>query len=276
MKGEIVVLVENSVRHKGLLAEHGLSFYIKTEEGALLFDTGQSDLLLRNANALGVPLSDVGYVALSHGHYDHTGGLLAFLQRSRRRIKVFAHPDAFTNPHFICGKNGERREIGIPFSERDISEYADIIKDSEAREILPGIVLSGEIKRITPYEDVGKGFFLDEECLKPDPIRDDQALFLDTREGILILFGCGHSGIVNTLYRARELFPKKRIRGIMGGFHLEDASDERLERTIEELKRMEVKEILPGHCTGWKALCRFAQQEDWATIPLFVGLRYIF
>jgi 7,8-dihydropterin-6-yl-methyl-4-(beta-D-ribofuranosyl)aminobenzene 5'-phosphate synthase len=121
-----------------------------------------------------------------------------------------------------------------------------------------------------------RAFFVDPNCTKPDIIRDDQALILDSEKGLIVLFGCGHSGLINTLIKVREIFPNREIRVVMGGFHLGGASDERLERTCEALPQFGVKEIYPGHCTGWRAINRFSLQKDWITSPLFVGFQYEF
>jgi 7,8-dihydropterin-6-yl-methyl-4-(beta-D-ribofuranosyl)aminobenzene 5'-phosphate synthase len=275
MRGKIVVLVENSVLNRELYAEHGLSFYVETDRGKILFDTGQSDLLIRNARTLGIDLRRIDKIVLSHGHYDHTGGLLPLLKTFKKRIQVIAHPDAFKKIHFGCG-GGISRDIGIPFEESELRQYAELVEDDKPREVILGIVTTGEIERRTDFEDAGEGFFVDPNCTKPDIIRDDQALILDSEKGLIVLFGCGHSGLINTLIKVRELFPNKEIRVVMGGFHLGGASEERLERTCEALPQFGVKEIYPGHCTGWRAINRFSLQKDWITSPLFVGFKYEF
>jgi 7,8-dihydropterin-6-yl-methyl-4-(beta-D-ribofuranosyl)aminobenzene 5'-phosphate synthase len=276
MKGKIVVLVENNALHKGLSAEHGLSLYVETDRGNILFDTGQSDLLLKNAKTLGIDLTKINKIVLSHGHYDHTGGLLPLLKTLKKKIEVIAHPDAFKKIHFGCGWIGIGRDIGIPFEESDLRKYAELIEDDKPREVLPGIFTTGEIERRTDYEDAGEGFFLDQNCRKPDIIRDDQALILDADEGLIVLFGCGHSGLINTLIKVREMFQNREIRAVMGGFHLGGALEERLEKTCEALPEFGVKEIYPGHCTGWRAINRFSLRKDWITSPLFVGFQYEF
>jgi len=275
MRGKIVVLVENSVLHRKLYAEHGLSLYVETDRGKILFDTGQSDLLIRNARTLGIDLREIDKIVLSHGHYDHTGGLLPLLKTFKKRIQVIAHPDAFKKIHFGCG-GGISRDIGIPFEESELRQYAELVEDDKPREVIPGVVSTGEIERRTDFEDAGEGFFVDPNCTKPDIIRDDQALILDSEKGLIVLFGCGHSGLINTLIKVRELSPNKEIRVVMGGFHLGGASEERLERTCEALPQFGVKEIYPGHCTGWRAINRFSLQKDWITTPLFVGFKYEF
>ncbi|MBC7329625.1 MBL fold metallo-hydrolase [bacterium] len=275
MKGRIIVLVENNTLHRGLYAEHGLSLYIETDRGNILFDTGQSNLLIKNAKTLGIDLTRIDKIVLSHGHYDHTGGLLPVLKTLKKKIEVIAHPNAFKKVHFSCG-GGISRAIGIPFKESDLRKYAELIGDDKPREVLPGIIATGEIERKTDFEDAGEGFFLDPNCSKPDIIRDDQALILDAEKGLIVLFGCGHAGLINSLTKVREIFPNREVKTIMGGFHLGGASEERLERTCEALSKFGVREIYAGHCTGWRAINRFSLQKDWITTPLFVGFQYEF
>lgn len=269
MRGKIIVLVENSVRHRGLLAEHGLSFYIEFEDKKLLFDAGQSDVILRNAQILNIDLGELDFIALSHNHYDHTGGLLPLLKEMRKKPKLFAHPHAFLRPRYIFSPNAPPREIGNPYSFEEIKPFCEEINlQTSFIELSPGIFLTGEIDRRTSFEDVGDDFRL--ENGDEDLIWDDQALLIDVPQGLIALLGCGHSGLVNTLLKTRDIFPSRPIEAVIGGFHLGSASLERLKATADALREFEVQRIIGGHCTGWEASLFLSQQVPFS--PLFTGM----
>lgn len=248
-------LVEDTVHCSGLLAEHGLAILIEWEQNQVLFDTGQTDLLLSNANKMSIDLSRVSNVALSHGHYDHTGGLLAFL-RHAPHATVFAHPDSF-HRKFVREGNGTFREVGIPFSRSKIEESGSRMRlETSPQEIVPGVILSGEIPRKSPFEEAEPDFFVGKGSDKePDAVRDDQALILDAPPGLVVLLGCAHAGVINTLCHVRQLFPRRRICVLAGGMHLSSAPSERVLRTVEGMKEFDIQRIVAGHCTGWKPIC---------------------
>ncbi|MBC7326898.1 MBL fold metallo-hydrolase [bacterium] len=269
MKGKILTLLENSVRHRGLLAEHGISFYIEFDNNKLLFDVGQSGVILRNAQSLGINLEGLSWIALSHNHYDHTGGLLPLLKYLDKKPKLFAHPDAFLRPRYIFSPNTSPRDVGNPYSLSDVEPLCEeIVLQSYGKEIVSGIFLTGEIERKTPFEDVGDDFRLANG--DKDPIWDDQSLVIDAPQGLMVLLGCGHSGLVNTLLKVRELFPSRPIEAVIGGFHLGSASPERLKATADALKEFGVNQVIGGHCTGWKASLFLSQNVKF--FPLFTGM----
>lgn len=198
-KISITVLVENSVHERGLKAEHGLAWHIQFGSHQVLFDTGQTNLLVENARQLGIGLDRLDAIVLSHGHYDHTGGLAAVVAASSCP-PVFLHPAA-REPKFSLQPDGTPRFIGLPEASHAflMHHQARIIETRTCTEVVKGLFVTGEIPRHTPYEDPGGRFFLDERATQPDLVRDDQAVFFDTSDGVVVLLGCAHAGVVNTL-----------------------------------------------------------------------------
>lgn len=246
----ISTIVENTATKEGLLAEHGLSFFIRTNSDTILFDTGQGDALENNAGLLNADLDNIDTVVLSHGHYDHTGGLETVLLKNSE-IKIIVHPMALVE-RYVKDPDGKRREIGIPGHCREtLKQMEKNIVYSEAPSFVAnGIYVTGAIPRITDFEDTGGRFYIDEACSFPDPILDDQAMFFDTPYGLVVILGCAHSGIVNTLMYIRKLTGGKKVYTIVGGMHLHNASDERMAGTIQYIKDLDIKYICTGHCTG--------------------------
>ena len=258
----ITVLADNSVRGRALLAEHGLAFWIEIDGRRLLFDTGQGAVLLHNAQNLGVKLELADAVILSHGHYDHAGGLGNALEAAPQ-AKVYAHPAAFA-PKYLRSDDGASRDIGIPSLCRSgVRERgSEIIWTERSTEVFPGLFTTGEIPRRTKYEDTGGPFFSDRECAQADPLLDDQALFFDSCRGTVVLLGCAHAGVINTLQYVYELTNGKPIHTVIGGMHLLTASRDRMDRTIAALRHLEVQRVGPAHCTGLAATA-----ELWSAFP---------
>ena len=253
---KITVLAENTAGARGLLAEHGLSLWIETATANILFDTGQGLVLTSNAGTLGIDLSTANVVVLSHGHYDHTGGLEKIL-RNLERATVYVHPRAFD------AKFGRRDDgTAVPGRSpiRGIDQIrphvSDVVSTTGPTRLADGIWVTGEIPRRSEFEDTGGPFFLDESCTHPDPLIDDQALYIESTDGVVVLAGCAHAGLVNTLDYVSELTGEKRIHAVFGGFHLVRASDERITRTMEALRRYDVRRVGPAHCTGLFATAR--------------------
>lgn len=248
------ILVENTVSREDLRAEHGFSAWIETPGGNVLWDTGQSALFLENAQRLGVETGKISCIALSHGHYDHTGGVSAALTLNPL-ARVCGHPGLFIQ-RFERIRDGENRSkpIGSPMVREIVfSRCRSFTLNAQPSEIVPGVFLTGEIPRTSKCEDTGGDFFLDRECMEKDWIVDDQALYFDTSRGIVVLLGCAHSGVINTLNHIAKLTGANRIHGVIGGMHLMNASDERLEETAHVFEKYDVQMIGPCHCTGERA-----------------------
>lgn len=247
--GCVLSLVENTARRPGLIDEHGLAMWIEFGGRRVLFDTGQGDALLPNARVLGVPLQRTEAVILSHGHYDHTGGLGALL-RIAPRATVFAHPDAFA-PRFAEGG----REIGMPTPARKAlcDEKTAVGHTTEPTEVVPGLFATGPVPRRTQGEETSGPFYRDRTCREPDRFTDDQAVFFDSDDGVVVLLGCAHAGVINTLRFVRSLTGDRPLYAVVGGMHLRAADDKRIERTVREMEEMGVDAVHPAHCTGEQA-----------------------
>jgi 7,8-dihydropterin-6-yl-methyl-4-(beta-D-ribofuranosyl)aminobenzene 5'-phosphate synthase len=252
--GKITVLVENTADGRGLLAEHGLSFWIELGAHRILFDTGQSDIVFHNASTLGIDLCKADALVLSHGHYDHVGGVKKILDLAPG-LPVYLHPRAL-EAKFAC-RGQESRSIGM---EREMAQTLDErIRDGLGSfthgpiEILPGVWATGEIPRRSALEDMGGPFYLDASGARPDALLDDQALVLETPDGLVVVLGCAHAGVIKTLDYVAELFPGRPIRTVLGGMHLVRASRARVAHTIMALCRHKVQRIGPAHCTGQEA-----------------------
>jgi 7,8-dihydropterin-6-yl-methyl-4-(beta-D-ribofuranosyl)aminobenzene 5'-phosphate synthase len=250
----ITTLVENTASGAGLLAEHGLSFWIEYGDKRILFDTGQSDILIQNAKVLGINLAEADAIILSHGHYDHTGGLAAVLDIATK-AKIYLHPAAI-EPKFSRKTSGTK-SIGMPDSAKKAIGNREVIWTETSNQIFDGVKVTGQVPRINNFEDVGGAFFLDENCQKPDELLDDQTLFIESAKGLVIVFGCGHAGVVNILHRIADLSEKKRFYAALGGMHLLRASKECIERTETVFRDYDLKNIGPAHCTGADVTRRF-------------------
>ncbi len=252
---DVAVLAENTAGSTDVLAEHGMAWWIDTGSKRILFDTGQGLVLKHNAAAMGISLASADTVALSHGHYDHSGGLATALAAAPG-AGLFLHPAA------IETKFSRRPAGAAPAGLRPDDRHAldrhagHITWTTGPTEIADGVHLTGQVPRVTDFEDTGGAFFLDEVCTRPDPLIDDQTLFFETGEGLVVLFGCAHAGAVNTLRYIRELTGKP-IHTVAGGMHLVRADARRMDLTIEAFRHLDIKRIAPSHCTGMPAVARF-------------------
>jgi 7,8-dihydropterin-6-yl-methyl-4-(beta-D-ribofuranosyl)aminobenzene 5'-phosphate synthase len=261
-KVRITVLVENTAESSGLLAEHGLSFWVEAGSQCILFDTGQGGVLVNNAYRLGISLGRVDAIVRNHGHYDHTGGRADAL-RGNRPTAVYAHPAAM-KPKYGRNKDGTSREIGMPLSCEQAVERrrGQLVLTEEPTAVSNIFMVTGPVPRATEFEDTGGPFFLDPQCRSPDPIVDDQAIFFESTRGTVVILGCAHAGIINTLRYVRHLTEDRPIHAVLGGMHLIGASVQRLKRTIEALRDMKLERLGPAHCTG-----RAATAALWDAMP---------
>ena len=249
----ITVLAENTTRRADLLAEHGLALWIEADGHRILFDTGQGKVLRHNARELKVPLDTAEMVVISHGHFDHTGGLKNVLD-SNQQVAVCLHPAAL-EPKYARKKTPPHRNIGIPGSVgQDLGGRARrLVWTRGPTKCIDGVYVTGQIRRRNPLEDTGGPFYRDPSCTDPDPLLDDQALYIETSAGLVVVFGCAHAGVVNTLDYIAELTGQRRFHAVLGGMHLLQATQQRLEATAIALERYSVERVGTAHCTGMRA-----------------------
>ncbi len=257
---KITTLSENTAGLGNFLAEWGLSILVETAGLKILFDTGQSISASHNADLLGIDLGKINRIILSHGHYDHTGGLRNILHRIKKEIEIIAHPDIWQAKYST--REDEEGYIGIPFHRQTLESLgARFNLSKKPVRITDNIITSGEIPMVTDYEKIEPYLVVKEKGgFKPDKLLDDQALIITTKRGLVVILGCAHRGIINTLYHARKLTGVKTIHTVLGGSHLIDASEERVWLTIAALKELGVQRIGVSHCTGLAAGAIMAQE----------------
>ncbi|EGW36337.1 MBL fold metallo-hydrolase [Desulfosporosinus sp. OT] len=259
---KVTILIENTVGAPlGLLSEWGLSMLLDFGDECILFDTGEQGNLLSNAQILGRDLRRIDRVILSHGHYDHTGGLLKFLEY-RGRVPVYAHPDLFSEHYALGFKEHENKYIGVPFRKEQLeSAGAEFHWHREPVELNPGLWLSGEIPRETAFEHLDNRLVeMKGGQIIQDTLPDDFSLFYKTDQGLVILLGCAHSGLVNIVEHAKRLTGENKIRAIIGGTHLGPATQDQQQQTIDYLKGLDLACLAANHCTGLAMLSKLAAE----------------
>ncbi len=267
-----------------LLAEHGLSLLITVYKGGeiyeLLFDTGYSRIgVLNNLEQLGLDLKDIQAVVLSHGHMDHTGSLYPILEGLERSVPVVLHPEAFLSPRYFGLDDGRRLLFPESITREGLKDRGAELVDSQEPVLLAGdtVLVTGEVERVTSFEKGLPNAFLERDGKEEkDPIRDDQALVLRLQgDRLVVVSGCAHAGIVNTVLQARRLTGLESVHTVIGGFHLSGPVFEPIiEETIKAFKDMDPRVLAPMHCTGWKAIQRFSEEFPQAFELNSVGSRF--
>jgi 7,8-dihydropterin-6-yl-methyl-4-(beta-D-ribofuranosyl)aminobenzene 5'-phosphate synthase len=279
----VVALVENApAPGSGVSGEHGLSVIVRAKERAVLFDTGTTGLLVRNAELLGSGemLRRLYAVVLSHAHYDHTGGLAAVLRRigsaSREggtvSLPVFVGPGFFAST--VRRTGADREPIGPPLTRLEFEQLgAWFIENRERAQVVPDFFVTGEIPRREEWEGLEQDLCVEHRdgSVVPDPFPEEQALAVRMDGGIAVFVGCAHRGLVNSIAAARRATGEERVRAVFGGAHLRSASRERIERTVEAVARLEPELVVLGHCTGKAAEERFARALGERFRPLRAG-----
>jgi 7,8-dihydropterin-6-yl-methyl-4-(beta-D-ribofuranosyl)aminobenzene 5'-phosphate synthase len=257
----ITILCENSVGPlSGTLGEHGFSALIEPSHGdPLLFDTGQGLTLLHNARRMNKDLSLVRQVVLSHGHYDHAGGLMPLLEECGPKL-VYSHPSVFRS-RFRVKDTGDCNPIGIPLSREELEAAgASFDLSKEFRAIAPGIFLTGEVPRVTDFETGDQGLYCDCTGQELDNTPDDQSLLLETEKGLVLVLGCCHAGLVNTLEHVAYMTGRRDIHAVIGGTHLGFCGQDQIGKTVAALRTLGIKKLAASHCTGFAASARLSRE----------------
>lgn len=254
----VSILTENMVYRRGLLGEHGLSLFIDTGKQRYLFDTGQSRVFLHNAAKLGIDLKELDGVILSHGHYDHCGGMEYW--RELGDVPIYIQGKAFEKKYAENFRTRDLRYIGVE-NKGNWQDEANVQKLSGGgTQIAEGVYLLSEIPYTTYFEPM-MGNFWKSNAQHPghqeilvDSMEDEQLLVIEQEEGLCVFAGCAHVGIINCLRYVQTIFPGKDIHCLMAGMHLRNCDAKRLEKTISILKEQDIDIVVPMHCTGMRAI----------------------
>ncbi|NLD35829.1 MAG: MBL fold metallo-hydrolase [Desulfatiglans sp.] len=272
---------------KCIHAEHGLAFFIETESGgrrgACMFDFGMDpDGLDNNMRLLGIDIGKADAFGLSHGHYDHFMGAAETLKKNRALIKdgtpFYVGKEAFLNRYSLRQGAQIATDIGM-LDQTEIEASGISIREVvNPIEIIPGGYISGDIERITPYETPSPSLLVKRgDSLVPDDFRGEQALLINIKgRGLVIISGCAHAGIVNTVKHVQKITGIKKVHAILGGFHLVNAKEDKIRDTIADIKMINPDIIAPLHCTGFEAVAAFMNAMPDAFILNTAGTQYKF
>lgn len=264
VKASVTIMVDNSIMEfiphsqlvkrlsgpgQNFITEHGFAALIETGGKRILVDTGATGIALRNnLSVLGLGPDDIDMVFVSHGHRDHTGGLSEFSGR------IIAHPDAF-HPRLLTPDENTSYEISSPPPDpaRHQVDY-----HTGPVELAPGVMTTGEVPRSHEWEELDIFRIRREEEFEKDRVMDDQGVVINTEQGLVVIAGCSHAGIINTIEQARRVSGVDELYLVIGGFHLIGPGEAKIDRTIEEFRRLGIKKIAPIHCTGFEAIKRIS------------------
>ncbi len=257
---EITVLTDNRTNGK-CIAEHGLSLFIQTDSNIkILFDTGASDLFLRNADILGVDISSADILVLSHGHWDHGNGLGFIKGKS-----LLCHPDCFIKRY----RKRDNTYIGLKYSQEEIETNYDLILSKRSYKISDDVFFLGEIPRINSFESKETPFISEEN--RDDFVIDDSGIAITSQKGLIVISGCAHSGICNTIEHAKRITNINNIYAVLGGFHLKKI-DNTSRKTIDYLKENNIKKVFPCHCVESSVIEFFAKHFPNETLSAGVSI----
>ena len=263
---KITVLNDNRCNDNNLECEHGLSLLIEDNDKKVLFDTGQTDIYLKNAKKLGIDLNDVESIVLSHGDYDHGNGLKYF----DKKVNLVCHPDFLKNR--ISKRTG--KFDGLNQSKEELMDRFNLIRTDKTYNVTDNIIYLGQIDRITDFEK-GKNLPMIDGSGETYKHLDDSGVVIKTEKGIIVISGCAHSGICNTVEYAKKVSNCNNVLTVIGGFHLKEI-DEQTEKTIKYMKDNNIKQLLVAHCTSDVVCDEFKKELSVITTIVETGKIYEF
>ncbi|MGV7223026.1 MAG: MBL fold metallo-hydrolase [Nitrospinales bacterium] len=275
---KLTVLVDNNTLiDRYFLAEPGLSILIEDEELSVLFDTGYSDIFIKNAHKMGKSLAHLNFIVLSHGHLDHTWGIepmLRYFAELEIESRAFSRPVIVAHPETLKSVSADRfREFGSLISENKLAKHFSLSLHKSPQFLTENLVFLGEIPRENDFEGV-LTFGCKDGSTENDRVIEDSALACKTSKGLVIITGCSHAGICNIIEYAKKVCNENRILDIVGGFHLQNPSQRQLEGTISYFKDMDPKVIHACHCTDLKSKIALSKVVDLQEVGVGISLEY--
>lgn len=265
-----------------LMAEHGLSLLIEAYQGnqaqSFLFDAGfTKEGVPHNLGKLGIDISEISSIIISHGHPDHTAAITEILKTAEKKIPVVTHPSAFLKRYLVFPDGS--RLLSNTFTEKTLEEAgAEVVLSKEVTSLGPGVMATGEIDMLNDFElHFPLAYYEHSGKMEKDLFPDEKSLIINLKgKGLIILSGCSHRGIINTIEYAKRITGIDQVYAVLGGFHLTGTTPiERITRTVEEMKRIGPQFVVPTHCTGWKAMNMFAHVMPDNFLLNAVGTRFI-
>ncbi len=250
---KVTILIENKCYRNALVCEHGLSLFIETGNEKIIFDTGASDNFIDNANKLDIDLKNADYLVLSHGHYDHTGGI-AFAATSNNLKQVILHQDAYEKKYKLV--DGEYVYNGVPKQLPETLLEPKLKRTENLVQIDRDLYVLGDIVHNRPnreyYREKDGKFIIDD-------FHDEQILIVRENKALSLFMGCSHFGVIAGIKAVKAAFPDAKIKNLVAGMHLSKESDEAILRIIEEMNDLDIEKVIPLHCTGINATVLFKQ-----------------
>ena len=277
---KLTVLVDNNTCiDRYFLAEPALSFLIEAEDKKILFDTGYSNIFISNATKMGISLLDIDQVVISHGHIDHTGGLEPLIKHffeatienlPIKKLELIAHPLAFETKTY-----GPLAEIGSLVSLDKLSKNFEVKLTDEPVWLTDRLVFLGQVERNNNFEAKDPiGSLLTAQGLQDDFLLDDTALVYKADTGLVVIAGCSHAGICNTIEYAKKVCGEEKIVDVIGGFHLLNPSDAQLNGTVEYFKSLSLPNLHCSHCTDLRSKIELSKISNLKEVAVGLTLEY--